>query len=187
MCKWTYIIKNGIIITAVEYLPGAINKEADFQSQNVRDSSKWKLNPFLFQNICYRWGTLDLNLFASRVSHPVPAYLSCKLDPYSKGRDAFHISWTHRQSYAFPPFFLIGLVLNKVEIDQATLISITPMWHARSWYPQLLQISMKDPLFLPKTPNLLISPNQGNHALVEKGSLKLLPETVFGKSYHQKD
>ena len=28
---WDYVIKNGIIITAVEYLPGAINKEANFQ------------------------------------------------------------------------------------------------------------------------------------------------------------
>ena len=27
---WDYLIKNGIIITA-DYLPGAMNKEADFQ------------------------------------------------------------------------------------------------------------------------------------------------------------
>ena len=84
-------------------------------------------------------------------------------------------------------FFLIGSVLNKVEIDQATLILITPMWHVHSSYPQLLQISVKDRLFLPKIPNLLISPNQENHVLVEKGSLKLLSGTVFGKSYLQKD
>ena len=39
---------------------------------------------------------------------------------------------------------------------------------------------------LPKIQNLLISPNQENHVLVENGSLQLLAWTVSGKSYLQK-
>ena len=41
--------------------------------------------------------TLDVDLSASRVSHQVPAYMLWELDPYSKGRNAFQISWNHIQ------------------------------------------------------------------------------------------
>ena len=95
---------------------------------------------------------------------------------------AFQISWTHIQSYAFPALFLIGRVLKKVAVDQAILILVTPMWQAQSWYPQLLQMAVKN-LLLPKSPNLLIGTNLENHVLVEKGSLQLLPWTGSGKIY----
>ena len=111
-----------------------------------------------------------------------------KTRPLQQRQGCFSYLIDSQAELCFPTFFFfIGSVLNKVEIDQATLILITPMWHTHSSYPQLLQISVKDPLFLPNILNLLISPNQENHVLVEKGSLKLLPGTVFGKSYLQKD
>ena len=91
---WEYLLDKGTTITA-EYLPGALKKEAGMQSQTVKDSSKWKLNPVMFQNLCKSWWTPDIDLFASRVSHQVPAYVSWKLDPYSKGRDALQMCWTH--------------------------------------------------------------------------------------------
>ena len=50
---WDYSLSKGIIITA-EYLPGALNKEADFQPRAVTDSSKWKLDCKVFQTICRR-------------------------------------------------------------------------------------------------------------------------------------
>ena len=100
---WEYLLDKGITITA-EYLPGALNREADMESRTVKDSSEWKLNPVVFQNLCKSWWTPDIDLFASRVSHQVPAYVSWKLDPYSKGRDAFQTCWTHTKGYAFPHF-----------------------------------------------------------------------------------
>ena len=45
---WEYLLEKGIAITA-EYLPGALNREADMQSRTVKDSSEWKLNPVVFQ------------------------------------------------------------------------------------------------------------------------------------------
>ena len=66
-----------------EYLPGAINRAADFKSRYVKDSGEWKLKPVVFQKIYDRWGTPDLDLFVSRVSHQVPAYMTWKLDPYT--------------------------------------------------------------------------------------------------------
>ena len=103
---WDYLIKNEIMISA-EYHPGAINKEANFQPRNVKDSSEWKLNPVVFSKTFHWRGIPDLDLFVSRVSHQVSAYMSWKLDPQRKFRNAFQISWTHIQSYAFPSFSLI--------------------------------------------------------------------------------
>ena len=75
---WEYLLDKGITITA-EYLPGALNQEIYMQSRTVKDSSKWKLNPVVFQNLCKFWWTPDTDLFASRVFHQVAAYVSWKL------------------------------------------------------------------------------------------------------------
>ena len=101
---WEYLLGKEITITG-EYLPGALNKEADMQSRTVKDSSEWKLNTVVFQNLCKSWWTPDIDLFASTVFHQVPAYVYWKLDPYSKRRDAFQMCWTHTKGYAFPPIF----------------------------------------------------------------------------------
>ena len=123
---WEYLLNKGITNTA-EYLPGTLNKEADMQSRTVTDSSEWKLNPVKLQNLSKSCWTPDIDVSASRVSHQVPPYVSCKLDPYSKGRDAFQMCWTHTKGYAFLSFSLIGRVLHKVLIDQGTLILIKPV------------------------------------------------------------
>ena len=183
---WKYLLDKGITITA-EYLPGALNKEADMESQTVKDSSEWKLNPVVFQNVCESWWSPDIDLFTSRVSHQVPAYVSWKLDPFSKCRDAFQMCWAHTKGYAFPPFSLIGRVLHKVLIDQATLSLITPAWQTQSWYPQLLRLSIRDPLILPKVPELLQGPNTELHHLITKGDLQLLAWIASGKGYLQKE
>ena len=51
---WDYLLAKRITITT-EYLPGALNKETNFQLRVVRDSSKWKLDYKFFQTICRRW------------------------------------------------------------------------------------------------------------------------------------
>ena len=133
---WDYSLSKGIIITA-EYLPGALNKEADFQPRAVTDSSKWKLDCKVFQKICRRWELPDVDLFASGISHQVPTYMSWKLDPFNMGREAVQITWTHLKGYAFSPFALIRGALNKVQKEKATLLLITPAWQTQSWYPLL--------------------------------------------------
>ena len=120
-----YLLSKEITITA-EYLPGLLNVETDTQSRTVRYASEWKLNPRIFQKIYKYRGTPEINLFASRISHQLPTYISWKLDLHSHGRDAFQISWTNKKGYAFPPFCLIGRVLKKIQSDQAIVIVVTP-------------------------------------------------------------
>ena len=81
-----------------------------------------------FKTFANLGGPQEIDLFASRISHQVPAYFSWKLDPYSKGRDVFQMCWTYTKGYAFPPSSLISRVLHKVLIDQVTLILLIPAW-----------------------------------------------------------
>ena len=83
-----YLLAN-VIMTTVEYLPGTLNMTADHQSWIVKDSSKWKLNPFIFKKICKVFWAPDIDLIASRISHQVPAYLVWKQEPFSEGTDVF--------------------------------------------------------------------------------------------------
>lgn len=86
---WDYLLANGITIT-VEYLPGVLNQEADFQSSSVLYSSEWKLDRAIFQLICIIliW-TPDINLFASGVSHQVPVCTAREPNPFSRWGDVF--------------------------------------------------------------------------------------------------
>ena len=61
---WTYLLANGIAVTA-EYLPSSLNIQADWQSRNHRDSSDWKLNPKIFSQIVKIRGIPQIDLFAS--------------------------------------------------------------------------------------------------------------------------
>ena len=71
---WDYLLRKEIRITS-EYFPGLLNVEADTQCRTVRDAGE-----------C--WGTLEIDLFASSISHQLPTHISWKLDPYSQWRDS---------------------------------------------------------------------------------------------------
>ena len=106
-----------------------MNVEAYKESRQTSGSSNWKLNPTIFMKLCQIRGTPEMDLFASMVSHQLPQYISWKIDPFSQGRDAFlQISWAHSFAYAFPPFALIGRLLQKVNQDQCLMFIITPAW-----------------------------------------------------------
>ena len=97
------------------------------------------------------------------------------------------MSWKYQRGYAFPHFSLIGRVLNKVQVDQAEILLITPAWHSQSWYPRLLQMSIEKPILIPQEKDLLMGPKLEKHSLIETGKLGLLLWTISGKSYLQKE
>ena len=115
-----------------------MNVEADRESRQTRDSSEWKLNSTIFMKLCQIRGAPEMVLFTSRVSHQLPQHMSCKIDPFSQGGDAFQI---------FPPFALMGRVLQKVNQDQCLMLIITPAWPSQPWFPGLLKMSVKTHYF----------------------------------------
>ena len=157
-----------------------MNVEADREN---RDSSEWKLNPTIFMKLCQMRGTPEINLFVSRVSHQLPQYISWKIYPFSQDRDAFQISWIHKFVYAFPPFELIGRVLQKVNQDQCLMLIITPAWLGWPWFPGLLKVSLKIPLLLPALKDVLKDQTEKLSPLVMQISLRLVVWTISDRTY----
>ena len=157
---------------------------ANWESRNFHDSSEWKLCLMSFKIICKQFGT---PLFASRLCHQLPRYISWRPDPQSIATDALHQDWKNQFCYAFPPFSLIGRVLRKVQKDQTKLIIVTPAWQSQSWYPTLLKMAIADPFLLPKHQKILLNPEGKIHPLVQNSTLRLVAWLVPGKTYLQRE
>ena len=182
---WAYLLSKKITLTA-EYLPSKLNIEADYQSRNVVDWSEWKLCTQSFKTICATMGKPDMDLFASRTSHQLKAYMSLKPDPLCRAVDALQQSWMHLFPYAFPPFNLIGKVLKKTQDQQVTMIIVTPVWVTQPWYPVLLGMSIHQPILLPMHQGILKDPRGNTHPLVLNNSLQLSTWLVSGQEWRVK-
>ena len=62
------------------------------------------------------------------------------------------------------------------------MILVTPTWHTQPWYPELLRMSMGNPILLPKTPLLLKNPVGETHPLVKNDTLQLAAWIISGKN-----
>ena len=161
------------MITA-EYLPGCLNYQADWESRNQKDSAEWKICPQVFQKICQKVCQPEIDLFTSRLSNQLPAYYSWKPDPSSLVLDALKQTWSHKHLHAFPPFSLIHRVLRKVDLEKVpSLILIAPTWQSQTWYPELLPLSIGNPLLLPQHSHHLRNPQGEAHTLLQNQRMRL--------------
>lgn len=122
------------------YIEGSKNTIADSRSRIFHRPTEWSLANDAFQMIVQRFGLPEIDLFASRLNHKVPTYCSWEPDPDSYHVDAFTLNWgTFDHCYAFPPFSLVGQVINKMIHDNVLkLVLVCPKWTAQHWYPLLL-------------------------------------------------
>lgn len=82
----------------------------------------------------------DIDLFASRINHLFPKYVSYRLDPDAFAIDAFSLQWSHLYFNAFPPFSVIPAVLSKIHQERTQGVVVLPDWSAQSWYPKAMEI-----------------------------------------------
>jgi hypothetical protein len=153
---------------------------ADKLSQHFQDGIEWQLNPELFRRLCSSFGYPQIDLFANRINHQIPVYAAWQPDPYATHIDAFSISWAQfTNSYAFPPFCLVGRCLHKVVLEQAAVIMLVPCWPTQTWFTRLLSLLVDQPLLIQVTNGVLTHPLKGNvHPLSPK--LHLLACKVSG-------
>ena len=124
------------------HIPGKHNISADIASREFHDAAEWMLRPQVFDKIVEKWGVPDIDLFASRLNHQLPTYVSWKPDPTSAYIDAMQISWSDKFCYIFPPFSMLWPVLSKLERDRVRkAIIIIPKWPTQSWYPRAIRKS----------------------------------------------
>ena len=100
--------------------------------------------------MCSIYGSPRVDLFATRINDQLPVYVSWRPDPGACATDAFSISWANEFWYAFPPFSLVGRVLQKLVVDQATMMVIVPIWPTRTWFSRALRLVVETPRILPR-------------------------------------
>ena len=114
---WKWCIERQIFLTA-EHLPGVLNQVADEESRTVRDRCDWMIHPHLFSQIDRKLGPLEVDLFASRLTHQLPRYFSWRPDPAAEATDAFTQDWSQLQGYANPPWCLLLTTLAKIQQER---------------------------------------------------------------------
>ena len=143
-----------------QFIPGLLNVLADSPSRRAQVlGSEWTLCRQVFQEILQcRPATFDL--FATNLNHRLPVYFSPMSDPQSAGTDAMMQSWDGLQAYAFLPFGLLHRVLSKVHQSRGLeLTLVASFWPRHSWFPDLLELLVEIPFFLPLRKDLLRQPH----------------------------
>lgn len=183
---WSWCFDRDIFISA-QHIPGSHNFDADHMSRNFTDSTEWKLKPEIFTRICRHFFEPDIDLFASRLNAQLETFVSWSYDPQSSYTDAFSISWSDFNPYIFPPFSLIGKIINKIVHDNVrNAILVVPFWPCQSWYPLLLSVLISLPVRLPRHQDLVTMPHSGQcHPFLKR--LNLIVCLVSGQHSLVKD
>ena len=144
---------------APQFIPGSLNVLADTLSRpHQLPHTEWSLNPEVFRSLSRLW-PLQVDLFATSENHQCSIYFSPFWDPPAAGTDAFLQPWDGLQAYAFPPWSIIPRVLAKLRESRGTeLTLVAPYWPQRTWFPDLLHLSLAPPVALPLRPDLLRLP-----------------------------
>ena len=94
---------------------------------------------------------MNIDLFASRLNHKLPRYVSYNPDPQALAINAFTIKWINYNCYIFPPFSVIGRVIQKIIQEKVeTVVLIAPIWPTQVWFPQMLRQISQQSYILPK-------------------------------------
>ena len=121
------------ITLKARHIPGCLNVMANLLSRsNQVQSTEWSLHRQVFKQICQKWFTPHVDLFATHLNHKLPLYVSPIPDPKAWDIDAVNINWTGLTAYAYPSMALLHRVIQKIKQCQAgqgfLIIVIAPGW-----------------------------------------------------------
>ena len=157
---WIWCIERKIHLTAA-HVPGLDNCEADEESRTRNIDTEWTLKSQIFSEIVQTFPEITVDLFASRLNNQIDRYVARRPDPNAFAIDAFTLTWSHDVYYIFPPFSLLGRILQKVEEDEAEAVLVAPIWPTQAWWPNLLRLikgqcyklqQVRKCLYLPQDP-----------------------------------
>ena len=158
LLRWTESLN---IHLDARYLPGQSNVLADLLGR--RDQvigTEWSLHPQVVRALLRVWGSSSLDLFATRLNTKLPLYCSLIPDPQAVFEDVFRHPWDNLDTYAFPPFPLVGRVVARVrETPNLSMTLVAPLWPEKEWFADLLLLLTQPPLALPWWGRLLRQPH----------------------------
>ena len=121
-----------------------------------------------YPTVLYPW----VDLFASRLNHQVDTFVSWKPEPQAWAVDVFSLNWKD-MFYAFPPFSVLGRVLSKIKMEQASAILVLPLCPTQPWFTVMMDLLVDHPWLVKPNPNNLL--NKGNPLLLHPLHTKLSP------------
>ncbi|KAL6730459.1 hypothetical protein Aduo_001434 [Ancylostoma duodenale] len=178
---WEWAAERNIHIYAT-YKPGHSNTEADYQSRHrEKERFEWSLDLDCTKALFEKFGTPEVDLFASRLNSKLEKFISFYPDPDAWKVDAFAHSWSHLYAFAFPPFILIARVIRKAVQDGAHLLLITPLWKTQSWFPLALDHAENAPMLIPKHSHLVTDLEGNPHPLLRQANFHLIAWKISPK------
>ena len=168
---WDWCEQRGLWLT-IAHIPGVFNTVADYMSRNFADNLEWELSTAIFTRICRIFGEPEVDLFASRINNKVEKYVSWAPDPKAWRIDAFSFEWTDAFYYAFPPFSLVGRVIQKAVAEGTRLILVVPKWPGQTWYARLQLVSRRRLHFRGRKRNLKNLGQPENRGVLERCHLE---------------
>ena len=141
---WMWALQRDIMLKT-QHIPSTSNCVADAESRTIRDRTDRKLNPLVFNRINKIFEPLEVDLFASRLTHQLPRYFSWRSDPLVEATDTFQQNWGALKWFANPPWCLMGRVLSQVMEQRAQVVLVAPVWKGQPWHPVLLGILWEFP------------------------------------------
>ncbi|KAJ2942855.1 hypothetical protein O0L34_g15045 [Tuta absoluta] len=167
------------VVLVPHHLPGVYNTEADHLSRN-RAGSEWHLKVEATSKIFNRWGTPDVDLFASETAHVVPNYVTLDLsDSNACFHNAFSKSWSYRLAWLFPPPGLVPRVLQHLNTASGHFIMITPKWKKPFWRTDLKRRALTRPMKIRNLQDTLIDTTTGRPP-AQINNLKLEAWLILG-------
>ena len=83
----------------------------------------------VFSQVTCVLGVPDIDLLTSRLNYPILPYVAWRPDLEAIAIDALTVNWSdYLLIYAFPPFSVIPLVLQKIQMEEADAIMVVPPW-----------------------------------------------------------
>ena len=165
-----FLLSKEIKITAEDF-PQVLNMRQERKSCHFGDKREWLLCRNVLKQVISALGLTDMDFFASRVLHQVPAYMIQKPDPQSKTKDAFQQKQSYLYPFTFPLFCFISKALNKERLEKVTMILINPLRQAPRWCIEVPEMCVENLLLSPTTPKFLVDPQGNPDQLVVKNSL----------------
>ena len=171
---WTWAIDHDLHLSA-EHIPGSKNVLADKASRVFDENTEWELMDRYFSKIHRKFGSFDIDLFASRLNKKVDKYCAWKPDPFAVFIDVFSANWASFYFYAFPPFSMVLRSLEKVAREEASGVIVVPLWTTQVWFPKLMNMLTAVPLVLPLGALQLPFKKEAKHKLAKNLRLVVCP------------
>ena len=144
------------------------------------------LNQSIFHQIMTVMGSLEVDLFASRLTRQLAHFYSWRPDLEAEATDAFMQDWSACRGFTNLQWCLIPYCLTKVKVQTAWLVLIRPLWKTQQWYPRVLKLLEGYAQKIPQRQDLISKP-MGQEFLMQQGVPQLVAWPVSGNPIHHEN